>query len=135
MWVTIRADCNKQLARPYIDSGCIRVQDRQLVAPSFRFLRHWLLRAAGRMPEARIKSKLPIEIVVEKRRTSSHICTQTPDPRFPVGLQHQAPMSAVAVAVIRPAPTLLSLTRVPLHPVWPTPVARFPGPFVIGVRP
>jgi len=24
--ITIRADCNKQLARAYIDTGCIRVQ-------------------------------------------------------------------------------------------------------------
>jgi hypothetical protein len=42
-------------------------------------------------------------------RTSSQICTQTPDPRFSVGLQNRAPMSARAVAVIRSAPTIIAL--------------------------
>jgi hypothetical protein len=35
--------------------------------------------------------------------------TQTSDPRFTVGLEYRAPMSAQAVAVIRPAPSIISL--------------------------
>jgi hypothetical protein len=34
------------------------------------------------------------------------ICAQTPNPRFTVGLEHRAPMSALAVAVIQPAPNI-----------------------------
>jgi hypothetical protein len=37
------------------------------------------------MPKARTKSKLPIEIAAH-RAASSHVCTQTSDPRFTVGL-------------------------------------------------
>jgi hypothetical protein len=35
--------------------------------------------------------------------------TQTSDPRFTVGLEYRAPMSARAVAVIRPAPAIIAL--------------------------
>ena len=37
----------------------------------------------------------------------------------------EAPVSARAVAVIRPVPIIIALYPVPLHPVWQTPVARF----------
>jgi len=63
------------------------------------------------MPKARIKGKLPIEIVVradERHHTS--VRKQASDPRFTVGLEHRAPMSARAVAVIRPAASIISLS-------------------------
>jgi hypothetical protein len=55
------------------------------------------------MPEARIKSKLPIEIVVENN-ARHHTSVRKPRSHAIVGLQYQAPMSARAVAVIRPTP-------------------------------
>jgi len=33
LMITISADCDKQLARAYIDAGCIRVQDGQFLTP------------------------------------------------------------------------------------------------------
>ena len=60
------------------------------------------------MPEVRIKDKLPIEIVVRWTNVITNLYA-TPDPRFSVGLQHRAPMSARAVAVIRPAPIIFAL--------------------------
>jgi hypothetical protein len=76
------------------------------------------------MPEARIKSKLPIEIVVKaderhhtsvrKPRTHAYRRASIPSTNVgaggschPTGVQHH----------LSP--------RVPLHPVWQTPVARF----------
>lgn len=56
-----------------------------------------------------MKSKLPIEITVRWTNVITHLYA-TPDPRFTVGLQLRAPMSARAVAVIRPAPTIIALT-------------------------
>ena len=54
--ITISADCDKQLARTYIDAGCMRVQDGQFLAPFLGSLRHWFLRWTGWMPKARIKA-------------------------------------------------------------------------------
>src|SRR3954469_19700731 len=62
-------------------------------------------------------------------RTSSHICTQIPDPRFPVGLEDQAPMSRRAVAVIRPALFIIS-PSVPYPPVWHRASCPLPGPYM-----
>ena len=60
-------------------------------------------------------------------RASSHVCTQPQTHAYRSG-SLSAPMSARAVAVIRPAQTIISLTRVPFHPVWPRPIARLSGP-------
>src|SRR4051795_13188684 len=68
------------------------------------------------MPEVRNKTNSQSRSS-SQGRTSSHICTQIPDPRFPVGLEDQAPMSRRAVAVIRPALFIIS-PSVPCHPVW-----------------
>jgi hypothetical protein len=107
--ITIRADCDKQLARTYIDAGCIWGQDAQLLASFLGSLRHWLLRVAGRMPKARIKSKLPIEIVVradERHHTSVRKARTHASRRA-----SEAPVSPRAVAVIRPAPIIIALHR------------------------
>jgi hypothetical protein len=62
----------------------------------------------GRMPKARIKSKLPIEIVVkaDERHHRSVRKPRTPAYRR----ASEAPMSARAVPVIRPAPNIISLS-------------------------
>jgi hypothetical protein len=77
------------------------------------------------MPKARIKGKLPIEIVV---RADGRHHTSVRKPRTHAYRRaSEAPMSARAVAVIRPALNIISLPPVPLHPVWQTPVARLSG--------
>jgi len=120
--ITISADCNKQLAHAYIDSGCIRVQDGQFLAPFLRSLRHWLLRIPVGCQGAN-EGKLPIEIVVtadERHHTSVR------KPRTHASRRaSEAPVSAWAVAAIRPVPIIIALYPVPLHPVWQTPDARF----------
>src|ERR1700722_5813616 len=83
-------------------------------------------RIAGRMPEARIKSKLPIEIVVG--RTNVITCLYaTPDPRFTVGLVVGTNVGAGCSCHPTGANHLRSLS-VPFHPVWRKPVARFRVP-------
>ncbi len=67
------------------------------------------------MPKARIKSKLPIEIVV---RADERHHTSVRKPRTHAYRRaSEAPVSARAVAVIRPVPIIIS-PPVPLHPVW-----------------
>jgi hypothetical protein len=70
--ITIGADCDEQLARASIDPSSIGMQNRQLITSSMTLLRHGDLHA-GRVPRARMQSKLPIEIAA-RRRSSSHIC-------------------------------------------------------------
>ncbi len=121
--IKISANCNKQLAHAYIDSGCIRVQDGQFLAPFLRSLCHWLLQYRSGAHGAN-QGKLPIEIVVtaDERHHTSVRKPRTHDSRG----AFEAPVSARAVAVIRPAPIIIALPLFLLHPVWQTPVARFP---------
>jgi hypothetical protein len=59
------------------------------------------------MPKARIKSKLPIEIVV---RTDERHHTSVRKPRTHAYRRaSEAPVSARAVAVIRPVPIIIAL--------------------------
>jgi hypothetical protein len=129
MLVTIGADRNEQLTCPYVDSGCIRVQYRQLLAPSLgslRFLRHWLLRGAGRMPEARIKDKLPIEIVVRRTNVITNLYAN-PGPTL-FGRASKSSTNVGAGCSCHPTGAKHHRSaRVPFHPVWPAPVARFSG--------
>jgi hypothetical protein len=81
------------------------------------------------MPKARIKSKLPIEIVV---RADERHHTSVRKPRTHAYRRaSEAPVSARAVAVIRPVPIIIALPAVPLHPVWQTPVARLSVSIVV----
>ena len=59
--IAVGAHCDEQLTRSYIDSGGSGMQDRQLITPSMFLLSHGDLHA-GRVPRARMQSKLPIEI-------------------------------------------------------------------------
>jgi hypothetical protein len=102
--ITIGTHCDEQLARSHIYPSSIGMQDRQLITPSMTLLSHGDLHA-GRVPRARMQSKLPIEIAA-RRRSSSHICTQPRTHAFRRALE--APMSARAVAVTRPAPTMIA---------------------------
>ena len=47
--ITISADCDKQLARTYIDAGCLRVQDGHC---SHRFLDLFAIGFSGDRPDA-----------------------------------------------------------------------------------
>jgi transposase len=79
---------------------------------------------AGRMPGARTQSKLPIEIVAGNRQPSSHVCTQPQTHAFRSGFKPGTNVGAGCSC----HPTGCEYhrsTRVPLHPVWPRPVARF----------
>src|SRR5579864_316616 len=78
------------------------------------------------MPGARAQSKLPIEIVAGNRRTSSHVCTQPQTHAFRSGFKPGTNVGAGCSC----HPTGCEYhrsTRVPLHPVWPRPVARLSG--------
>jgi hypothetical protein len=81
---------------------------------------------AGRMPGARAQSKLPIEIVVGNRQTSSHVCTQPQTHASRSGFQPGTNVGAGCSCHPTSSAHHRS-TRVPLHPVWPSPVARFRG--------
>jgi len=61
------------------------------------------------MPKARIKGKLPIEIVV-KADERHHTSVRKPRTHA-YRRASEAPVSARAVAVIRPAPTIIALPR------------------------
>jgi hypothetical protein len=78
--------------------------------PTFRYLRRSraLLPRKNRVCPRRESKTNSQSRSSSEGRTSSHICTQTLDPRFSVGLQNRAPMSARAVAVIRPAPIIVA---------------------------
>ena len=82
---------------------------------------------AGRTPGARTQIKLPIEIVAENRRTSSHVCTQPQTHALRSGFEPGTNVGAGCSC----HPTGWEYhrsARVPLHPVWPRwPVARFTG--------
>jgi hypothetical protein len=75
-----------------------------------RFCDFFAIGSSGDRPDAQgAKPKqTPNRDRRRERRATSHICTQTSDPRFMVGLEHQAPMTARAVAVIRLAPNIIS---------------------------
>ena len=60
------------------------------------------------MPQARIKGKLPIEIVV-KADERHHTSVRKPRTHA-YRRASEAPVSARAVAVIRPAPTIIALS-------------------------
>jgi hypothetical protein len=86
---------------------------------------------AGRMPGAQTQSKLPIEIVAENRQTSSHVCKQPQTHAFRSGFE-----GANVGAGCSCHPTSSHHLRsigVPLHPVWPRPVARFSGAMSLDV--
>ena len=76
----------------------------------------------GRMPKARIKGKLPIEIVV-KADERHHTSVRKPRTHA-YRRASEAPVSARAVAVNPTGAQHHLSPRVPLHPVWQTPVAR-----------
>ena len=78
---------------------------------------------AGRMPGARTQSKLPIEIVAGNRQTSSHVCTQPQTHAFRSGFKPGTNVGAGCSCHPTGCDHHRS-TRVPLHPVWPRPVAR-----------
>src|SRR5664279_3604504 len=86
----------------------MRVQDGQLLAPFLGSLRHWLLRGPAGCPRRESKAN-------SQSRSSSKLTSvitrlyANPGPTLIVGLEHRAPMSARAVAVIRPAPSIISL--------------------------
>jgi hypothetical protein len=70
------------------------------------------------MPKARSKGKLPIEIVV-KADERHHTSVRKPRTHA-YRRASEAPVSARAVAVIRPAPTIIALSPGELHPQTPT---------------
>ena len=92
---------------------------------SHRFFDLFAIGSSEYRPDAQgaNQGKLPIEIVVtadERHHTSVR------KPRTHASRRaSEAPVSARAVAVIRPVPIIIALYPVPLHPVWQTPVARF----------
>jgi hypothetical protein len=60
-------------------------------------------------------------------RTSSHICTQTPDPRLSVGLSKLSTNVGAGCSCHPTSADHFRSPRVSFHPVWPTPVARLRG--------
>ena len=74
-------------------------------------------------PGARTQSKLPIEIVVGNRQTSSHVCTQPQTHAYRSGFQPGTNVGA-ACSCHPASSNHHRSTRVPLDPVWPKPVAR-----------
>ena len=70
--------CNQQLARAYIDAGCIRVQDGQFLRPFLLTSLPLAPSSTGRLPKARIKGKLPIELVVVKADERHHTSVRKP---------------------------------------------------------
>jgi hypothetical protein len=102
-------------------SGCRMGNASHLLLP---FLAICSSDHAGRMPGARTQSKLPIEIVAGNRQTSSHVYA-TPRPTLYGRASNRAPMSARAVAVIRPAPSIIARLAFLCILSGPRPVARF----------
>ena len=129
MLVTISADSDEQLTCPYIDSGCIRVRDWQLLAPSLGSLRFFAI-GSSEVPVGcpRRESKTNSQSRSSSEgRTSSQICTQTPDPRLSVGLSKLSTNVSAGCSCHPTSADHFRSPRVPFHPVWPTPVARLSG--------
>jgi len=82
---------------------------------------------AGRMPGARTQSKFPIEIVAGNRQPSSHVCTQPQTHAFRSGFKPGTNVGA-GFSCHPIGCDYHRSTRVPLHPVWPAPVARLAVP-------
>jgi hypothetical protein len=101
-------------------SGCRTGSESHLLLP---FLAICSSDHAGRMPGARTQSKLPIEIVVDNRQTSSHISTQPQTHASPSGFTLSTNVGAGCSCHPTGAYHHRS-PRVPLHPVWPRSVAR-----------
>jgi hypothetical protein len=104
-------------------SGCRTGNASHLLLP---FLAICSSDHVGRMPGARAQNKLPIEIVVGNRQTSSHVCTQPQTHASRSGFKPGTNVGAGCSCHSTGSHHHRS-TRVPLHPVGPKPVARFAG--------
>jgi hypothetical protein len=98
----------KQLTCTYIDSRSIWMQNRQRVTSSLVLLGHLLLRLCRSNARGADTEQTPNR---DRRRKPAAVITRlyaTPDPRLSLGLSNRAPMSARAVAVTQPAPTMIA---------------------------
>jgi outer membrane protein assembly factor BamA len=106
--ISISADRDEQLTCTYIDSRCIRMQNRQTVASFFALLGHFAPPIApvgcpGRGHRANSQSRSSPET-----GSRHHTSVRNPRPTLIGRASNRAPMSARAVAVIRPAPTIIA---------------------------
>jgi hypothetical protein len=83
--IAILANCDKQLARTYIDAGRMRLQDGLIPRTVYWIFSPLAPPRTGRMPKARMKIKLPIEIVVNADERHHTSIRQTLDPRSSSG--------------------------------------------------
>src|ERR1035441_1060280 len=106
--ISISADGDEQLTCTYINSCSIRMQDRQSVTSSFPFLGHF---APPIMPVGcprrghRANSQSRSSPQTGSRH---HTSVRNPRPTLFGRASNRAPMSARAVAVIRPAPNIIA---------------------------
>jgi len=106
-------------------SGCRIGNSSHRLLGFFAFFASWFLRGAGRMSEARIKDKLPIEIVVRRTNVITHLCAN-PGPTL-IGRASKSSTNVGAGYSCHPTSAdHLRSPRVPFH-LWPTPVARLSG--------
>jgi hypothetical protein len=108
VWISISADGDEQLTCTYIDSRRIRMQDRQSVASSFALLGHFAppimpVGCPGRGHRANSQSRSSSE--TDGRH---HTSVRNPRPTLIGRASNRAPMSARAVAVIRPAANIIA---------------------------
>src|ERR1017187_4846851 len=124
LWVSVSAHSDIQLAGAYVYAGSVRMQDRKRVASSLALLGHLLLRSCRSDARGADTEQTPNR---DRRRKPAAVITRlyaTPDPRFSVGLKPGTNVGAGCSC----HPTGCEYhrsPRVPLHPVWPRPVARF----------
>jgi hypothetical protein len=79
------------------------------------------------MPEARIKDKLPIEIVVLRTNVITNLYAN-PGPTL-IGRASKSSTNVGAGCSCHPTSAKHHRSaHVPFHPVWPAPVARLRGP-------
>src|SRR5271157_5355868 len=126
MGISISADGNEQLTCTYIDSRSIWMQDRQRITSSLALLGHLLLRSCRSNARGADTEQTPNRDRRRKPAASSHVCTQPQTHAFRSGFKPGTNVGAGCSC----HPTGCEYhrsARVPLHPVWPRPVARFLG--------
>src|SRR5882757_4607215 len=124
MGISISANGDVQLAGANVNAGSIWVQNRQCVTSSFALLGHLLLRSCRSNARGADTEQTPNRDRRRKASSRHHTSVRKPQTHaFRSGFKPGTNVGAGCSC----HPTGCEYhrsTRVPLHPVWPGPVAR-----------
>jgi hypothetical protein len=106
--VSVSAHGDVQLAGANINASSIRMQDRQRITSSLTLLGHLLLRSCRSDARGADTEQTPNRDRRRKTGSRHHTSVRNPRPTLIGRASNRAPMSARAVAVIRPAANIIA---------------------------